>query len=566
MMSKAAPALWACATTLGVALILSIFHDQFWWPVDEGVYAYVAQRANAGDILNRDLIDLHAGYGNLINAWAFRLFGEDLLSLRYPLVAMAAVQAALAFALLRGEGNATACLAALIITAFSFVQFPNPSANWHALFWCFALIWLLRRGPDMSTRQLLAIGLIVGLCFFTRQLSGVHLAFGAVCTLLIAAPRMEGANRWPALAAAALPLLILTVYLISKGHLFGGLWAGAAPLSLLAIAAWSARITWGFAARVTGLLVAGFGLAALPVVAYGLWNGSLGFWLRDIFVSAFAINNQAFIADAQFLDQILSSVAIALSGHSLAASASGIAWILLILSVPGLGALTTLRLARLQPVPPVATVAVFWAVGALHYQIPIYLLFVLPPVLLALLVLKPRLPMLGLGAALAVWTLVFQVGQPLERGLTGTLAGIRTEPNSPANLPRVSLRIQAADQAMYTELLAAIEGGAGPDEPLMTLPMNPELNFMTGRVSPTRYYGSPFGLLEASDVDESLARLQDAAPLWVVVRTGDKYLTPLTLELLAEVRRRSAEPHRIGPFELYRFQETAHLAASQPAQ
>ena len=61
MMSKAAPALWACATTLGVALILSIFHDQFWWPVDEGVYAYVAQRANAGDILNRDLIDLHAG-------------------------------------------------------------------------------------------------------------------------------------------------------------------------------------------------------------------------------------------------------------------------------------------------------------------------------------------------------------------------------------------------------------------------------------------------------------------------------------------------------------------------
>jgi hypothetical protein len=44
-----------------VAALLWQFHDRFWWPVDEGVYGYVAQRLLAGDVIHRDLIDLHGG-------------------------------------------------------------------------------------------------------------------------------------------------------------------------------------------------------------------------------------------------------------------------------------------------------------------------------------------------------------------------------------------------------------------------------------------------------------------------------------------------------------------------
>ncbi|MEM9342998.1 MAG: glycosyltransferase family 39 protein [Pseudomonadota bacterium] len=566
MTARLVTATWALLASLIVAVILLIFHDQFWWPVDEGVYAYVAQRANAGDVLHRDLIDLHAGYGNMINSWAFRLFGEDLLSLRYPLVAMAAVQAAIAYMLLRSEGDAAACVAAVAVAAFSFIQFPNPSANWHALFWFFVLLWLLRKGPDNSTRQLVAIGLVVGLCFFTRQLSGVHLAFGAVCALLIGAPRFDKGSPIPALAAAALPAIILSGYLISKGNIFAGFWGGVAPITLLALAAFRARITWAYAGRTTLLLAVGFTLAALPVVAKALVEGSFTYWFRDIFVAALAINGQGFIADAQFLDLLSRSFMIAISGHSITATVSAIAWMLLILLVPAVGLMTILRFAKGYPVHPAATLAVFWAVGALHYQIPIYLMFVLPAVLLALLVLRPNVPVLGVSLALAVWTLVFQVGQPLERGLMGTLAGQRAEANVPASLPRVSLRIQPSDVALYSELLALIEAEAAPGELLMTLPMNPELNFMSGRVSPTRYYGTPLGLLQASDVDDSLAALEEAAPIWVVVRVGDKYLTPLTLDLLEEVRTRAGEPYRVGSFELYRFGETVRLGASQPAR
>ncbi len=44
-----------------VCALLWYFHDRFWWPPDEGVYAYVAQRILAGDRLHLDLIDLHGG-------------------------------------------------------------------------------------------------------------------------------------------------------------------------------------------------------------------------------------------------------------------------------------------------------------------------------------------------------------------------------------------------------------------------------------------------------------------------------------------------------------------------
>lgn len=94
----------AVLSALCAAAIFFQFHDQFWWPVDEGVYAYVAQRANAGDIIHRDIIDLHTGYGNILNALSFPVFGEDLLSLRYPLVLISAFQCFVAFILLRDRG------------------------------------------------------------------------------------------------------------------------------------------------------------------------------------------------------------------------------------------------------------------------------------------------------------------------------------------------------------------------------------------------------------------------------------------------------------------------------
>ena len=89
---------------LGVALIVVHFHDRFWWPPDDGAYAYVALRLLRGDVLNGDVQDIHAGYVHFIHAAALKMFGEDLLSLRYPLSMLTVLQAALVYLLLLPRG------------------------------------------------------------------------------------------------------------------------------------------------------------------------------------------------------------------------------------------------------------------------------------------------------------------------------------------------------------------------------------------------------------------------------------------------------------------------------
>src|SRR5512145_2138331 len=67
------------------AVLMMIFHNRFWAPADEGKYAHVAERILLGQVLHRDVQDLHAGYVNFVNAAAFSLFGVRMVSMRYPL-------------------------------------------------------------------------------------------------------------------------------------------------------------------------------------------------------------------------------------------------------------------------------------------------------------------------------------------------------------------------------------------------------------------------------------------------------------------------------------------------
>src|SRR5829696_2570637 len=125
-------------------------HDRQWNPYDDGMYVHVADRVARGEVLNRDIQDMHFGYINFANAFALKLFGDDVVSLRYPLVGMGVANAALAFLLLAGAGMAAATAGSLAMTALSYVQFVNPSAHWYVLFLTLlilaSLAWLPRHG------------------------------------------------------------------------------------------------------------------------------------------------------------------------------------------------------------------------------------------------------------------------------------------------------------------------------------------------------------------------------------------------------------------------------------
>src|SRR5436309_15372329 len=107
-------------------LVLVHLHDRFWWPPDDGAYAHPAERMLHGEVLHRDVHEAHPAI-HFLNEASLALFGNRLVSLRYPLVAASFAQALLVFLLILSAGGPAGELAAaagaLSTTAFGFVQY-----------------------------------------------------------------------------------------------------------------------------------------------------------------------------------------------------------------------------------------------------------------------------------------------------------------------------------------------------------------------------------------------------------------------------------------------------------
>ena len=132
---------------LVTAVLLYAYYDKTWYPPDEGNYATVAQRVLNGEVLNGQVQDIHPGYITFVNAEALRLFGLDLLSLRYPLVLASLVQAGAILLVFPPEARWRAAVAAVGATALGAIQFLNPTAHWPCLALTTVLVALLARTP-----------------------------------------------------------------------------------------------------------------------------------------------------------------------------------------------------------------------------------------------------------------------------------------------------------------------------------------------------------------------------------------------------------------------------------
>lgn len=549
-------------SSLIVAILLAYFHDRFWWPVDEGVYGYVAQRILAGDTLHVDLIDHHAGYVNYLHAGALAVFGTDFLSLRYPLVLLTLVQAVIAGWLLAPRGLLAAFLAPLIVGAFSYVQFLNPSANWYALFFFFVTCVMLTRFDPARGRDAIVIGLLLGLCFLFRQLSGVMLAMGTLAWLLVRLPSTEP-SKTPRLARGLLIVMALGIagYLYGKGSVTGLVLFGLWPLGLLVLAWNRVAAPDGDVARLIGWLMLGVVIAAAPLAVHNLISGAFAGWLRDLFVTPMMIDAMPFIREASYATIALIALNNLLTAPSTAALLNAPFWLALLAAPPVLGIVLLRRLSRAthsRP-SPLPVLAVFYAMVALHYHIPHYLFYATAPVLLALLFFAAGAGTAWKGTvaggmlAMSVVALTYQADQPLDRGLRGAVDGTLMPLDATGRLPNASLQISEFDRRIYQKVFDRIEDRARPGEMLFTVPMDPEFNFMTGRRAPVPYSKTALGIRNEKDVETTLQALVAAAPLFVIHRPGNKYMTPLSMELINEIRRRSPPPERIGPFDLYRL-------------
>jgi hypothetical protein len=552
-------------------LVLVHLHDRFWWPPDDGAYAHPAERMLQGEVLHRDVHEAHPAI-HFLNEASLAVFGDRLVSLRYPLVAVSFAQALLVYLLLilsdAGAGELTAAAGALATMAFGFVQYLNPQPSWYCAFLTVAAAAVLRAPP--SRRRNAALGLLAGLAAIVRQLTGAVLIAALVTWLLTETSTEpghemgretdghEGGSPLLARAIAALVALGIAVYLLRSTNLLGFALFGAWPLALAVLAVRDARDARVGARAVLSRLLpfaAGGIAAALPLVAFHALHGSLGALYDDAVKQALVISRLPYLTWASYGSAIEASAARV---------ANGVYWLVLPLAGAILGLLAFGSRLRRRPLHPLVHLAVFYGIVSLLNQIPIYLYYTLTLTLPALLVaLSPnegsngshpvrRRTAAAFVIVLSGIALRHHAAQPLARGLDGIYAGTRLGV-VPIGIPKLAIWTDPEDAAVYRALLARIEAATAPGEPIFVFPNDAEIYYLSGRRNPFAFFNTAVDIRTPADAAAAVQGLARVRPKLVLFVPDDKYRTPALAPVVRFVRGRYRLDARIGRFEVYRL-------------
>ncbi len=561
------------------AVVLYYFHDRFWWGPSDGAYAHVAERILAGEVLNRDVQDIHAGYINFANAAAMAIFGSKLVALRYPLVLLTFIQTCLVFFFLLPRGTAMAVAGGVTMAALSFVQFLEPTANWYALFLSTtliaALIWIPRRSPW----RLLAVGFLLMGLFLFRQLSGVLVGIGVLTYLLCEAPPSavrprRSADLWLSRGLLGIMGTGLTVYLLAKTTPFATALYGLGPLAIMVWAGVHGNCRNRETAAMMMYIFGGAVLALAPLLGYHLINGSVSDWIGDTVVVAFSLTQLPFFERSGYGTMLLYLALSAGFSADPASVVNGGYMVVLILLAPVTAVVTLLALRRhgaasgarpyLLPV-----LALFHALGALHYQVLIYLMYTVALTFAGFLRLCAEGPSwarrgsLGLALFLSATGLYFQAGQPMSREWSEVAAGVRVPTFAAPGIKKAGVRMDSEDAADYEALVALIERETPADGAILVLPVNPELYFLSGRRNPTRFFNSAFGLRTQSDLRSVLGILRRDPPALVFFRPDDPYETENGRRLMEYVQARYEPLPSQGGFDIYRYRPNTTIYRPQ---
>jgi hypothetical protein len=552
------------ACVLFALAVLWYLHDRQWNAYDDGAYLHVADRMLHGEVLNRDVQDVHAGYINFANAGAMWLFGNDAVSPRYPLVAMGVVNAAVAFWLLAPYGTLAAVAASAAATCLSCAQFMNPTAHWYALFLTFLTLAAMVRQPPGAVSQHLILGLLVGLVFLFRQLTGVFVGAGALLFLLLHLPQSgRGKQTWAGRGFIAVMALVLAVYFVKNVDAVAAAMYCTWPLLLLGWGVWNCSAATRDVTRMLAAFTAGFVTAAVPLVAYHAYHRSVHAWLDDAFFGAMSLTALPFIDQYRYWQDMVGGAKAVLRPRDAVRALTGLFWVTA-LGLPVLhGLLTARTLWRGRPaasdgagaalpaaLAPLPLMASFYFPVALHQQKYMYFFFAAPVLVVGLLAIAPaarrvRSVVAAGTCALSLVALVCLSGGTL-------LPHSRLRLTTDHGLPRCGIRLEEDVARLYREILALTDREAGRDDAVFALPVHPELYYLTGRRNPTRFYNSALALHTEADTRALLESFGRSPPRLVFYNPDNHYNTAESRRIMEWVRGRYDEIGTIGAFTIYR--------------
>jgi hypothetical protein len=533
-------------------------------PPDEGHWAHVAERVLDGDLLHVDVEEFHPGYIHMIHAAAFAIFGKDLVSLRYPLLAIMILQGCLIFLTFLPRGFWTALAASFCVAALGFPQIANPTPNLYCLFLTICILSCLLLFRPARRWRLEAVGMLVMLVFLFRQLSGVLVAMGVLTYLLVEAHDPE---HHPSPTAArfliALMFLGLAGYLAASTNIIGLTLFGVWPLGVLWWSWHRTTLSNRQVLRLVLRLSLGSVVGLAPLVAYYFCHGSLIAWLNDCFVKALHIVELEVMPSAGYIYYLLGGTHNFLGGTGIVAHINGLYWIVLFFlsMINGYCLLRYLHYLNQASTVDVSLpmVTVFYAVVSVFNQIPFYLYFSVVLSLPSLLWLmsesrtRSRAQFWNLAAVtICIIGIAFSAGQSRQRTIWEVCSGQRY-PMVRSNLNRNSLQIDLASLQLYEELIGIIHEHSHPDEPIFVLPNNAELYFLSQRSNPFRLFNPTISLVNEEEVKEFTKLFQDKSPRLVIHNTENPYNTKSTRVLVDFVRSRYVLVAKAGSFDVYRL-------------
>jgi hypothetical protein len=280
-----------------------VFHKlgHNWIPHDEGVLGQGAERVLSGEIPHRDFAEVYTGGLDYLHALGFKLFGLQLMSLRYVLFGFVAAWIPVVYYCASRFVSPPGALAATVLSVLWTVpNYPAAMPSWYNLFLAtFGAAALLRFVEVGGRRWLVLAGLMGGFSIVTK-ISGLYYVAGCLLFLVAheavtqpAPGRARPGYRWLIglglfAFVAALVMLLRQRLTLENGYHF------LLPGAGLAIFTWwvadhsgtrpASRRIWDLAGIVGPFLL---GLA-IPVAGFAvpfLIHGGIDALLRGVFVS-----------------------------------------------------------------------------------------------------------------------------------------------------------------------------------------------------------------------------------------------------------------------------------------
>jgi hypothetical protein len=203
------------AVLMVIAGVYTALHiGKGWVPADDGTLSQSALRVMHGQLPHRDFVEIYSGGLSFIHALAFRIFGVNLMSLRYCVfLFFLAWLPAVYYIALRFVSPVSAGFITLLAVSWSYPNYPAAMPSWYNLFFATFGAAALLRYLDVRTRRWLFVAGVCGGASVLIKIIGAYYIAGAFLFLAFleqseSADTDSTGNGWPYRAFSVGSLLL----------------------------------------------------------------------------------------------------------------------------------------------------------------------------------------------------------------------------------------------------------------------------------------------------------------------------------------------------------------------